>query len=290
MNPQQFRTVYGEPAIGRASQTNPVAQVSESAAQTCNYLNSGYPEAQGDHRLGQVQMLGVDGQKRLPTFGGNWSRTKYDLGTLETDTRQSTAPLEFRLDPTAAERCNICRAPDSGWIGKQGVSYNTNLPLIDTESELKNITRIHSNNPSYKYIPYCPNCGECTSGSGLPCGEGLTGGCHNCKPQLFHFPKCDLKFEYTRLSNPTCTMRETGKNRFQPSCMNPQDVSRWEHPGEIGINYRMVVKDNHVPCIPFPVDPSEAMPRGGDIPCEMIKPTCAMNITPLHNYYKRQRY
>jgi len=159
MNPQNYRTVYGEPAQGRALMSgSTTAPVSESSAQTCNYLNSGYSEPQAQPRLGQVQMS--TGERRLPSYGGNWCRSKYDLGTLESDTRQSTAPLEFILDPTAAERCNICRAPDSGWISKQGVSYNTNIPLIDTESELKNLTRIQSNNPSYKYIPYCPSCGE----------------------------------------------------------------------------------------------------------------------------------
>ena len=255
---------------------------------TCSNFNSGHKQRQQQPPMGQEKtpLSPVFGDtqrlKEIPIFGGNWSRTKYDRGSLELDTRQSTSPLEYSLDPNYAERCNQCRPPGPGWIGKQGVSYDTTAPLVDTESELMNLNRVLTRDPNYKYIPYCPQCGGCPEG--YPCGGGVLKGCETCQPKLFHFPSCDLKFEYTRISNPISTLKETGVNRFQPICLNPQDRSRWEHPGETGINYRMVVKDNHVPCIPYPVDPSPAMPRGGDIPCELIAPTCSAYTAPLHNY------
>jgi hypothetical protein len=311
MSNQNHRTVYGEQSLRPdPTQKVPVADGQDPypyarknlpepsqgyyVNNTCNNMNSQYPERQEQPPLGQTRVpeqavFGNPEQfKKMPIYGGNWSRGKYDRGALEVDTRQATSTLEYRLDPIYAERCNICRAPGPGWIGKQGVSYDTNTPIVDTESELFNLTRVQSNDPNFKYLPYCPNCGECTEG--IPCGSGVVKGCHKCQPKLFHFPACDLKFEYTRISNPTCTLRETGKNRFQPICLNPQDPQRWEHPGEVGINYRMIAKDNHVPCIPYPLDPAPALPRGGDVPCELITPTCSAHITPMHNYYNRQRY
>lgn len=191
--------------------------------------------------------------------------------------------MEYTLDPNYAERCDPCRAFDSGWIGKQGVSYNNLRPLIDTESDLFNLNRILTKDPNYKYLPYCPQCGHCNDG--LPCGGGVAGGCDQCQPRLFNFPSCTIKYEYTRLSNPTSTLKETGVNRFQPICLNPQDRDRWELQGEVGINYRMIVKDNHVPCLPKPLDPGPSLPSGGgDIPCELIFPTCSNSTAPLNQY------
>jgi hypothetical protein len=255
---------------------------------TCSNLNSGFPQKQMQPPLGsqiiEDQPVFGDPEKSkiMPVFGGNWSRTKYDGGSLEIDTLQSTSALEYMLDPNYAERCHQCRAPGPGWIGKQGNSFDTYRPIVDTESELFNLNRVLTRDPNYQYLPFCPQCGGCDDG--YPCGGGVTKGCNRCQPPLFHFPSCDLKFEYTRTSNPTMTLRETGINRFQPICLNPQDRNRWEHPGETGINYRMVVKDNHVPCLPYPLDPASALPIGGDIPCDLIFPTCSAYTAPLNNY------
>ena len=213
---------------------------------------------------------------QLPTYGQSWSRSKYDQEYIQTDIRQSTAPLEFALDPSYAERCNPCLPTEIGWIGKQGVSYDTKIPIVDTESDLFNLNRLLSKDPKFKYHPYCVT-KDCV---------GVIGGCDECQPKLYDFPVCDIKNEYTRTSNPVSTLKETGVNRFQPICLNPQDRSRWEHPGEIGINYRMIAKDNHVPCIPHPIDQAAALPKGGEIPCELIHPTCGASIGPLHNYRK----
>jgi hypothetical protein len=89
--------------------------------------------------------------------------------------------------------------------------------------------------------------------------------------------------DHTRISNPICTARGVGINRFQPLCFNPQDESRWLHPSDIGINYRMVVKDNHVPCIPKLIDPTPLLPTGtGGIPCPKVSNTCGVYREALH--------
>jgi len=211
-----------------------------------------------------------------PFFGKNWSRAKYDQDYLNTELKQSVAPLTYSLDPNYAERCRPCFPNEIGWIGKQGVSYDASRPMIDTETDLFNIGRVLSKDV-HKYRPSCVT-GRCV-------GVGVAGECPECQPKLYHFPTCNqIKYESTRLSNPTSTLKETGTNRFQPICLNPQDNSRWEFPGEIGINYRMVVKDNHVPCIPHPIDQTPCLPKGGPMPCTLIHPTCAAPVAPLHHY------
>lgn len=240
-------------------------------------------------KLGQSQIPArprFDNQNNLkvsPYFGLNWSRNRYDVGAEDYYTRQSTAPLEYILDPNYTEQCQPCRPASEGFISKQGVSYNTNSPIIDQESELFNLNRVLTRDPNYKYIPLCPDCGNCQSG--LPCGDAMESQCSSCQSKLFDFQPCGIKHEYTRLSNPTCTLRETGHNRFQPLCLNPQDESRWLHPGEIGINWRMISKDNHVPCPPKPLDvtPSLPTPNKDGITCALTVPSCSANIANLNN-------
>lgn len=212
-------------------------------------------------------------QQSVPVFGKNWSRSKYDLDYIKQDIQQSTAPLNFALDPTYAERCDRCLVTEVGWLGKQGVSYDTSKPIVDTESDLFNINRVLTKDQT-KYRPTCIT-DKCM---------GVMNDCDACQPNLLHFPICPIRYESTRLSNPVSTLKETGYNRFQPICLNPQDPSRWEHPGEIGVNYRMVVKDNHVPCIPHPIDQSVALPKGGDIPCYPINTICVPPIMALNKY------
>lgn len=214
----------------------------------------------------------------IPNFspGQYWTRGKYDKEYLNVDLRQSMRPLEFSLDPNYSERCDRCLPTEVGWLGKQGVSYDSHRPMVDTESDLWNIGRPLSKDV-HRYHPTCIK-GDCI---------GVMNDCDKCQPALSHFPLCGMKYESTRLSNPPFTLKETGVNRFQPICLDPQDRTRWEHPGEVGINYRMVVKDNHVPCMPHPMDQTLALPKGGVLPCEKIFPTCRAPIVAMNNYQRQ---
>lgn len=291
--PNTYRTVYdrtpGAPQPSTFSVEQNKINNQYYVNDTCSNLNSGHYQPQQQPRLGQQAMPltplygNPENLKEVPLFGGNWSRLKYDRGSLEVDTRQATAPLEYTLDPNYAERCNQCRPEGPGWLGKQGVSYDTNVPIVDTESELFNLNRVLTRDPNYQYLPNCPKCGNCDDG--LVCGGGVVAGCDMCQPKLYNFPSCNLQYEYTRTSNPICTLKETGFNRFQPICLNPQDETRWLAQNEVGINYRLVAKDNHVPCLPFPIDQSTSEPLGGDIPCSLVTPTCSAYTAPMHNYY-----
>lgn len=216
-------------------------------------------------------------------MAGTFERLSYDAAAYDVQLKQSTGSLLYRLDPAFANPCNPCRPKGVGYIGKMGVSVTKQRPLVDVESELFRLNQQNSKDPKQKYRPYCPQQQGCSEG--YPCGGGVVAGCENSQEKLFHFPSCDISTDYTRTSNPTCTMRETGVNRFIPLCLNPQDEDRWLHPSEIGISYRNVVKDNHVPCVPRLIDQTPALPVGGKLPCPMVQPSCGNYLAPLHPQY-----
>ena len=76
--------------------------------------------------------------------------------------------------------------------------------------------------------------------------------------------KCGIPTESCRLSNPPCTLKETGINRYDPLFWNPQEraIEKFDR---IGINYRMVAKDNHVPLIETPQDLSVFNPQKSEV-------------------------
>lgn len=201
-----------------------------------------------------------------------FQRLSYDSAAYETDLKQSTRPLLYSLDPLYANPCKICRPGDVGYIGRVGTSIDKNYGLIDAESELRLLNYKASKAPQFQFNPLKSADGKpmklntCRTGYPGPEAGGIQfelldqDRCVDPSDK-WHFPTCPkLSTEYTRVTYPTCDMRCTGVNRFQPLCLDPQDRSRWEHPSEIGISYRNVVKDNHQPCIPRPMDQNAALP------------------------------
>jgi hypothetical protein len=134
----------------------------------------------------------------IPNFGPGqyWTRAKYDKEYLNVDLKQSMRPLEFSLDPNYSERCDRCLPTEVGWLGKQGVSYDSTRPMVDTESDLWNIGRPLSKDV-HRYHPTCIK-GDCI---------GVMNDCDKCQPSLSHFPLCEMKNESTRLSNPPSLSR-----------------------------------------------------------------------------------
>ena len=200
--------------------------------------------------------------------GDAWQSLSYDPLAYETDLRQSTRPLNYRLNPIYSNPCGqLCRPADVGYIGRIGTSINKDHSLIDTDSELKLLNYRASKAPQHHFQPKRNQ--NSSNKTGYP--DGNAGGIqfelmdqdkYRDASDKWNFPDCQkLRTEYTRVSHPTCDLKGTGVNRFQPICLDPQHPSRWEHPSEIGISYRNVVKDNHRPCIPKPIDQTLALPR-----------------------------
>jgi hypothetical protein len=74
--------------------------------------------------------------------------------------------------------------------------------------------------------------------------------------------------EPTRYSNPPCTLKESGYNRWEWLCFNPQDKAIL--PFERNVAYRTVVKDNHVPCIPHVADATNSIPNRTNATVDLV--------------------
>ena len=199
-------------------------------------------------------------------MSGSWERQLYDVDAYQHELTENENAINYQVNRPRI--CNPCRPPHPGYLADQGVSLNPNRPIVEVESDLRNLPRKNSKCPGKKYTPFCPEISDCNEG--YPCGGGVVSGCNNSQERLEHLPECDMHPIETRTTHPICSYRGLGYDRFDPICINPQDRGNWEHPGEVDINYRLVVKDNHRPCIPKPIDPTPLLPAGGELPCQPV--------------------
>jgi hypothetical protein len=123
--------------------------------------------------------------------------------------------------------------------------------LVDVDSELLGITRRASRCPSKRYQGEGP-------GKMPPCKRSRRNSACDRAAELFIAP------EETRLSNPPCTLRCRGWNRWEFLCRNPQELVLPAFQRDV--SYRLVVKDNHRPCVTQPMDQSRSLPAP-DAPC-----------------------
>lgn len=174
-----------------------------------------------------------------------FTRLNDDICTYSHNLKQSLGVGDYMTSAPRVE-CKACFHVDprtrigSGHVGGTGGEYGASTCegkyLIDVNSELLNITRKASNCPTDKYSKdKYKTCDR----NNLP----------DCKP---------LTSEDTRMSNPPCTLRCTGWNRWQWLCQNPQDKAIVGF--QTNINNRIVVKDNHRPCIPNPLNQINSLP------------------------------
>lgn len=211
----------------------------------------------------------------------SFSNLNYDKEAYKQSLNQSVGPGVYTLSNFS--NCKQCYPyPPSVRLQKQGNSHIRGQSLVDVDSELLGITRKHSKDINRQYNPSCVN-DTCTSGE--VCGQGVVGTCNGRKPgqrhsdnNLQHWTDCFIPAEDTRLSNPSCNLRGTGWNRWEWLCLNPQD--RVEIPFDWNINNRLIVKDNHRPCIPNPINQSPALPKGGNLPCEPTNAACSVFTQP----------
>lgn len=170
----------------------------------------------------------------------------YDPCSYEQKLKQSVGPGMYRLG-TPASDCTYCGRdiPADPSLRWQNWGPGTCAPgsAIDVSSDLWNLSRKNSKCPSQQYLP----------------GSGVANVCA-APAKSVPVRECFAPREDTRLSNPPCTLRCTGINRWQWLCYDPQDKAII--PFERFTSYRLVAKDNHRPCLEKPLDQSSFMPSG----------------------------
>jgi len=154
--------------------------------------------------------------------------------------RRSTGPGMYMLG-TPANDCDDCGRdipadPALRWQS-WGPGFCEPGSTVDVGSELRGLNYKNTRCALNQYAP----------GKYVPAKEGV---CHAKGKQDPR--KCTAPQEATRLSNPPCTLRGTGWNRWEWLCYDPQDKA--VVPFDYLVSNRINVKDNHTPCIPTPMD------------------------------------
>lgn len=161
----------------------------------------------------------------------SFSKLAYDSCAYEKYLEESVGTGEYMLNTPAVncEEGKNCFYPSpSVRLDKTGVAVCNKKSLIDVDSELLGLNMKQMKCPKERTFDssYCDN---------APLKD-----CGN------HF----LTSEDTKMSNPACNLRGTGWNRFDFLHENPQNMAIM--PFDREIQNRLVVKDNHRPCIPAP--------------------------------------
>ena len=213
------------------------------------------------------------------------NRLKYDEGSVRKDLQESVDPGNYYLSTpfvSCPGKTSCFPSNPDLRLQKEGASLDKSRFLVDVGSDLKGLNinpgpyRGNSKDPEHKYVPVCQD-NLCNSGE--PCGQGGIG---NCKSgingnNLHHLSDCfNHPSEDTRISNPSCNLRGTGWNRWEWLCKNPQE--NIEIPFDYNISNRIVVKDNHRPCIPNPIENKQ--PNYPDLPCENTQISCSNYTIP----------
>lgn len=170
----------------------------------------------------------------------NFNRLNYDNCTYQHNLKQSVGVADYILGMPRVN-CNACfhADPSMGAIDTLP-AVKPKDALVDIDSELMGLNRKASNCPTAAYIPDLSKPEE---------ARYTTTPIADCRA---------ISVEETRLSNPPSTLREQGWNRWEMLWENPQ--TRAEVPFRFNVNNRLIVKDNHRPCIPAPINQAHVLP------------------------------
>ena len=219
----------------------------------------------------------------------SFNRLNYDMCQYKQSLYESTRPGNYMI-ATPPVDCEYCYpVPPTVRLQKAGDSINRNKNLIDMDSELRNI-RQYSKCPEDNFMGGMKRAPKSAKKIRPGIRESFKNPDECCKypavknkflqeEGLTHFRDCFPHTIESREIDPASNLRGTGFDRWEYLCENPQ--SNVLMPFDHNISNRIVVKDNHRPCVPCPIDPSLALPSGyGDIPCEKTVPVCSNPTTP----------
>jgi hypothetical protein len=154
--------------------------------------------------------------------------------------RESLGPAGYVLGVPRTANSQFVTDPRASSQGRLA-SVCEDVPLVDVDSELIGITRKLS---ACAADHYNPNTARVCNLRHLPIAE----------------PPSALDSEDCRMSNPACTLRGTGWNRWEWLPCDPQQQAT--RPFETLVNYRTIVKDNHRPLLERPMSDACALPPG----------------------------
>lgn len=200
-----------------------------------------------------------------------------DSCSYQEQLRRSVGPGMYVLDTPGNDCGADCNRdiPADPYLRYQKYGSSACPPgkSIDDSSELLGLNYRKSHCSSSAYAP------------GKYSTKGACGPAGKSNPRS----ECGVPAEDTRLSNPPCTLRATGWNRWEWLCWDPQD--RALIPFEWNTSYRTVVKDNHTPIIEKPLDQSKLLPTGQpdgrdfNIPTGPWEPRLGCGAMPPGNPY-----
>lgn len=217
----------------------------------------------------------------------SFNRLPYDKCAYKQHLYETIGPGVYMLG-TPANTCTPCHSSDPYIrLQSQGASLSRHN-LIDVDSELIGINRNNSRCPTQKYIPACGADGMCGAniGGGVRCQKSAKMCIEHSKNPI-RFDNCFEPTENTKLSNPPCTLRGTGWNRWEWLPLNPQD--KVEIPFDFQINSKIVAKDNHRPCIPKPLNQYATHPTPtGEPIVHKIERVCPVPLGPPSTNWQSQ--
>lgn len=222
----------------------------------------------------------------------SFNRLNYDMCQYKQSIHESTRPGNYMI-ATPPVNCDYCypQAPTVR-LQKAGDSINRSKALIDTDSELRNI-RQYSKCPEQNFLGGMKKAPKSAKKLHPEIRESFVNPDSCCKypavknsflqeKGLTHFPDCFPHTIESRHADPAANLRGTGFDRWEYLCFNPQENVLM--PFDYNVSNRIVVKDNHRPCVPCPLDPKNGLPPNtGAIPCEKTVPVCSVPTYPSGN-------
>ena len=176
----------------------------------------------------------------------SWVSLKNDSCSYQEKLGRSVGPGMYML-ATPANDCSDCGRDIPADPSMRFQTYGPGLcPVgssIDTGSELRGL--------NYKNT-------KCATEQFDPSKSADKGGACKVNGTQQARTDCATPQEASRLSNPPCTLRSTGWNRWEWLCYEPQE--RAAVPFDFLVSNRIMVKDNHVPCLPVPQNQTNALP------------------------------
>jgi hypothetical protein len=156
----------------------------------------------------------------------SFTRLPHDCCAYRHHVIESIRPGEYMLDTSPAQHCKPCFVPSANVrLQKVGASQCPWQQRVDVDSELMGLTRKLSHCAHKMHVKSIRNA----------CDTANEDECNALDP------------ENTRLSNPPCTLRGSGWQRWETPCQDPQ--AHVERPFAFNVSNRLLVKDNHRPCI-----------------------------------------